>query len=229
MGSVIGAITDPLLGTDLQGNRARSAALGSQQGATNEANAYANQAYQDQKNYLNPYITGGQEAFKNLQSGNFQMDPGYQFRLAEGQKAINNAASARGMFGGGAAAKALSRYGQDYASNEYGNAFNRQNTIANYGFNAANSLGGYAGQNAQTLGNNAIGMGNANAASGMSKWNQQNGDLNQAIQLGAAYFTGGASGLGGMSKPSVGSGANMGASLGGYQLPSYNTNYSFNR
>lgn len=232
MGSIIGQITDPIFHTDLQGNGARSAALGDQQGATNEANNYARQAYADQKNYLNPYITGGQDAFKTLQSGNFQMDPGYQFRLSEGQKAINNAASARGMFGGGAAAKQLARYGQDYASGEYQNAFNRQNTLANYGFNAANSLGGYAGQYGQTMGQNALGMGNARASSGMSKWNQQNGDLNQAIQLGAAYFTGGGSAAAG-SLGGGGSGQNMGLSLGGSQLPSYDTNYSnsysFNR
>lgn len=200
MGSIIGAVTDPLLGADLQGKRAASAALGAQQGATNQANAAALQAYNDQKNYLNPYITGGQTAYNNLQSGNLQMDPGYQFRLSEGQKAINNALSARGMYGSGAALKQLSRYGQDYASNEYQNAFNRQNTLANYGFNAANSLGNYAGGYGNAVGNNAINFGNAQASSAIAGANRQSQDFGQLLQAGALYASGGLSGLGGAAK-----------------------------
>jgi len=200
MGSIIGAVTDPLLGTDLQGKRAASAALGAQQGATNEANAAVLQAYNDQKNYLNPYITGGQTAYNNLTSGNIQMDPGYQFRLSEGQKAINNALSARGMYGSGAALKQLSRYGQDYASNEYQNAFNRQNTLANYGFNAANSLGNFAGGYGNSVGNNAINFGNAQASSAIAGANRQSQDFGQLLQAGALYASGGLSGLGGTSK-----------------------------
>ena len=201
MGSIIGAVTDPLLGTDLQGKKAAGAALGYQQDATNTANAASLQAYNDQKNYLNPYLTGGQTAFQNLLSGNMQMDPGYQFRLSEGQKAINNAASARGMYGGGSTLKALTRYGQDYASNEYQNAFNRQNTLANYGFQGANNLGNFAGQYGQQIGNNAIGMGNSQAAGAIAQGNRASNDVNQLIQGGVTL----ASAYMGMPKPSANS------------------------
>lgn len=52
-------------------------------------------------------------------------DPGYAFRLSEGQRALGaSQAAAGGALGGGALKQAM-RYGQDYASSEYQNAFNR--------------------------------------------------------------------------------------------------------
>ena len=53
------------------------------------------------------------------------MDPGYQFRLSEGSKALERAAAARGSLQGGGTLKALTRYSQGEASQEYQNAFNR--------------------------------------------------------------------------------------------------------
>lgn len=55
----------------------------------------------------------------------FSADPGYAFRQTEGQKAIERSAAARGSVLGGGTLKALTRYGQDTASQEFGNAFNR--------------------------------------------------------------------------------------------------------
>lgn len=52
-------------------------------------------------------------------------DPSYQFRLAEGQKALERGAAARGGLLGGGFARGLERYAQDYASTEYGNVYNR--------------------------------------------------------------------------------------------------------
>lgn len=52
-------------------------------------------------------------------------DPGYQFRLQEGIKANERLASARGDVLGGRTLKELTRYGQDYGSNEYANAYAR--------------------------------------------------------------------------------------------------------
>lgn len=56
---------------------------------------------------------------------NFEEDPGYRFRLAEGNRALDRAASAGGRFDSGRAMKDLLRYGQDFASNEYGAGFDR--------------------------------------------------------------------------------------------------------
>ena len=59
------------------------------------------------------------------QQFNFQSDPGYGFRLSEGLKAIEQGAAARGGLLSGNTLKASQRFGQDLASQEYGNAFQR--------------------------------------------------------------------------------------------------------
>jgi hypothetical protein len=58
-------------------------------------------------------------------------DPGYAFRLREGLKAMERGAAARGGLISGAALRAGQRYGQDLASQEYGNAYNRSLTEYN--------------------------------------------------------------------------------------------------
>lgn len=78
----------------------------------------------------------------------FEKDPGYQFRLAEGEKAIRRGASADGGAGGGKTLKALLRYGQNFASNEFNNAYNRfnndyQNSYARYNQDYMNSYNRY--------------------------------------------------------------------------------------
>lgn len=52
-------------------------------------------------------------------------DPGYKFRLSQGQEALDASAAARGGLSSGAAQKALMRYGQDLGSQEYGAAYGR--------------------------------------------------------------------------------------------------------
>jgi len=52
-------------------------------------------------------------------------DPGYQFRLQQGVNALQNSAAARGTLLSGGTAAGINAYGQDYASNEYGNVYNR--------------------------------------------------------------------------------------------------------
>ena len=55
-------------------------------------------------------------------------DPGYWFRLQQGQQALLNSAAAGSGALSGAALKDLLGYNQDMASTEYGNAFNRYQT-----------------------------------------------------------------------------------------------------
>jgi hypothetical protein len=86
-------------------------------------------------------------------------DPGYGFRMSEGLKAVDRQAAARGGLISGAALKASQRFGQDMASQEYGNAFNRYQTVR------GNTLSPY--QNLQGVGLNAANMtGNAGASYG---------------------------------------------------------------
>lgn len=94
----------------------------------------------------------------------FQTDPGYQFRLNEGMRALERSAGAAGgLLSGGFGRKAL-RYAQDYASGEYANVYNRIANIAGLG-----QVGVQTGANAalmagQGMGNAAAGVGNARAS-----------------------------------------------------------------
>ena len=78
-----------------------------------------------------PYSMAGfdpNSLMRNFSASDFQTDPGYSFRLSEGLKALDRQAAARGGMMSGAALKAAGRYGQEAASQEYGNAFNRFQT-----------------------------------------------------------------------------------------------------
>mgnify|MGYP005988943367 CR=1 FL=1 len=80
----------------------------------------------------------------------FEGSPGYQFRMDEGQKAIENAAAARGMLRSGGRLKAQERFAQGIASDEFGNEFNRRAAIAGIGQtatgNSANLSAALTGQ-----------------------------------------------------------------------------------
>jgi hypothetical protein len=113
-----------------QAAAAAAAAGAGVQGAAGQANAL-----------LDPYLLAGKDSLgrfgdiqarldqlsqaKPMSAADLEMDPGYQFRLAEAQKAIERSAAARGTLQGGATMKALTRYSQDAASQEYQNAFQR--------------------------------------------------------------------------------------------------------
>lgn len=97
-------------------------------------------------------------AAPNTQTANFdpnsvnvQQDPGYRFRLDEGERALQNSQAATGITGG-AAAKALAQYSQGLASQEYGNAYQRafQSSQQNLAINNQNF-----GQAAQSYGLNS--------------------------------------------------------------------------
>lgn len=130
--------------------------------ALKEAQAQAVPVYQ-------PYAQFGQQSLNALARGmglgggqgefmtqptleQLQMDPGYAFREQQGMKALQQQMAAGGLGGSGTALKAGMRFGQDMASQEYGNAYNRfmQNRAnqvamlqggANTGFGAAQGIG----------------------------------------------------------------------------------------
>ena len=52
-------------------------------------------------------------------------DPSYQFRMAQGQKALENSAAGKGLLRSGGTLKDLVDYGQNFATNEYSNVYNR--------------------------------------------------------------------------------------------------------
>lgn len=68
-------------------------------------------------------------------------DKGVQFRLKLGRQALSNDRAARGLYRTGATAKGLEEYTQNYASNEFGNLFNRKEQT--YAMNRGNALDKY--------------------------------------------------------------------------------------
>lgn len=111
--------------------------------------------------------------------------PGYQFRLNEGTKAIERSAAARGLLGSGATLKALTRYGQDYASDEYNMFTNKLATLAGVGQTATAgtaaageaAVSGMGAARAQA-GQAAVNAGNARASSYANTGSAINGTVN---------------------------------------------------
>lgn len=62
---------------------------------------------------------------RDFSLADFEKDPGYQFRMDEGLKGVEGGAASRGGLLSGAALKAIQKYGQNFASNEFGNAWSR--------------------------------------------------------------------------------------------------------
>lgn len=105
----------------------------------------------------------------------FEADPGYAFRMSEGMKAIERSAAARGGLISGATYKGINRFGQDAASQEYQNAFNRYQTerqarlsplmgLTAAGQGSANALTAAAGQLGQGLAQGYGNLGQAQAS-----------------------------------------------------------------
>lgn len=85
---------------------------------------------------LNTGIAPGGQFNANPTAADLQMDPGYAWRLQQGEQAINRSAAARGGALGGGVLKDLTNYSQGAASQEYQAAFdrfqkNRQNNFGN--------------------------------------------------------------------------------------------------
>ncbi len=87
----------------------------------------------------NPYSVPTFDAatpFRGPSVADMQADPSYQFRLTEGQKALERSGAARGVTNTGGTLKDILNYGQQAASQEYGNIYNR--ALNTYNVNEAN-------------------------------------------------------------------------------------------
>lgn len=158
-----------------------------------------------------------------------QNDPGFQFRLQEGDKALQASAAASGSLLSGGTLKELERYNQDYASNEYGNvysrAFNeyaqRYNQFQQQQTNTYNRLANLAGLGQTTA--QQLGYMGQNAANNISSTllgagSQIGQDITGAGTARASGYVGGANAIGG----AVQGGANaLSGALTLAQLQSY--------
>jgi len=182
--------------SSLVGARTAKSAAQTQVAAADRAAELQREMFEQTRADQAPYREAGYNALANLQStagnvpaafkfgaGDYQADPGYAFRLAEGQKALDRQAAARGGLISGGALRAAQRFGQEMGSQEFGNAYNRaltgyntdvarenqlynrQAALAGIGQTATN-LVGQAGQNYATGAGNLMTGGAAAQAAG---------------------------------------------------------------
>jgi hypothetical protein len=188
-GVALGITAGGLVGGYLTSQAAGKAA-GQQADAANAANQMSWAQYQQNRTDQAPWRDAGVAALGNLNTNmgdytrdfgmkDFQADPGYAFRMSEGQKAIERSAAARGGLNSGATMKALDRFSQGTASDEYNNAYNRFNSdrdrrfnrlasIAGLGQTATSQVGANGMATAGQMGQNMMGAANAQSAATMA-------------------------------------------------------------
>lgn len=163
-----------------QADAARDAAEASSEAARYQADIQK-QIYDQTRGDQTPWREAGAGALSQLTAGtapngdlmrsfsmaDYEADPGYAFRQAEGMKAIERSAAARGGALSGGALRGIQRFGQGLASEEYGNAFNRYQTNQTNRFNRLASVAG-VGQTANAALGQA-GSNYANAITGISQ------------------------------------------------------------
>lgn len=201
-----GFVAAAVVGSAVIGGMAANKAAKTQASASNRAAALQQEQFERQVELQAPWREAGERALGKLETASeytpfgmsqFQQDPGYGFRLAEGQKALDRQAAARGGLISGGALKAAQRYGQEMGSQEYTNAFNRYQTerqarlgplqsLAGVGQTAVNQLG-QAGQQYATGAGEALTSGAAARASGYVGGANA---LTGALNTGLNYYQG---------------------------------------
>jgi hypothetical protein len=198
----------------LIGSSAARSAAGTQAEAQQRALDLQALQYQQQRADLQPFVTAGTTAqnrlldfmglskntgvegfgryAKDFSMSDFEADPGYGFRLSEGQKQLDRQAAIRGGQISGSAMKAAARYGQDMGSQEYQNAFNRYQTnranqlnplgsLLSSGQAAATNQAGAAGNYGTQAGQGITNIGGAQAAGTMASANALGNALGQYL------------------------------------------------
>ena len=185
------AVGGSMLASAYSNNKASKAqAKGIRQGAAAEERIAAkNLAFQKEQADIQradfaPWREAGEEALGQIQAGIergdfsmdgfvFEQDPGYQFRMNEGIKALDNSASSRGRLLSGAQQKGVNAYAQNVASQEYSNAYSRESNEKSRKYNILSSLnqGGQASSagQAQASSRLASSSGNIMAQQGRSQ------------------------------------------------------------
>lgn len=174
-GFLIGGPAGMALGATL-GGAAEEATGGGASGAARDAASAANAAaerelalrrqmyeegvarqkpfYEAGVNALPGYLAGiqpGGELVRGFTQADYQADPGYAFRLAEGQKALERTAAARAGLQSGSALRAAARYGQEMGSQEFSNAYQRFRDTQGLRRNALAGVVGYGPTSANAM------------------------------------------------------------------------------
>ena len=179
-----------------QGYKAFSPSQTSTSTDTDALNAAVDSAYANQGDVPDNFGA----LMENFSLDKFQADPGYQFRLDEGKKALERSASARGQYYDPSTVKALTDYNSNMADQTFGDAYNRYNNDQNSIFNRLAAVSGIGqtangqlvqqGQNYANQAGNIYGqMGNAITAANTANASQPSmfdSLLGAGVQLGGA-------------------------------------------
>lgn len=87
-------------------------------------------------------LSPGSQFNRDFTMADFNNDPGLQFRMQQGRDAVEGSAAARGGLLSGGTLKALTNYGQEFGSQEYGKAYDRFNNNMTTRFNRLASVAG---------------------------------------------------------------------------------------
>jgi hypothetical protein len=154
-------VAGAVVGSAVIGANASSKAAKAQAGAASEASNLEREMFERNIELNAPFREAGVNAlnklipltdYKNFGMSEFQADPGYSFRMSEGMKGLERSAAARGGLLSGATLKGIQRFGQDMASQEYQNAFNRYGIERERRLNPLQSLAGVGQTTSQQLG-----------------------------------------------------------------------------
>lgn len=190
-----------IVGSSIIGGVSAKSAGDTQAAATREATAAQERMFAKQVELQEPFRQVGVNALPELVAASkyepftmakYQADPGYGFRLKEGMKALEHSAAARGGLLSGATLRGVQEYGQDLASQEFTNAFNRYQaeraarlnplqSLAGMGQTTAANVATQAGQLGQNIGSNLIQGGAARASGYMGMANAASGGLSQYL------------------------------------------------
>ena len=209
--AMVGAAAVGAAGSAYASKKSSSAAK-TQAASADRASKIQQENFEQTRKDLMPYKQAGDTSLSQLMGqmtpdGYFNQtytgqdiysDPSYQFRLQQGQDAIQSSAAAQGGLLSGATLKALQNYGQESASQEYSNAYNRFNAdqtnrynrlsnLVGIGQNAAAQVGNAGAQTAQAVANNTMAGANALAAGQIGSANAWTNGAQQLGSLATAY------------------------------------------
>lgn len=166
-------------------NKSASAA----KSAGRDANAESARQFDINQENQRPWLEAGSAALEQQQRllrgdySGFLESPDYQAALQLGTRQLDNGATAAGnLWGGGADADRI-QFGQQLASQNLGNYWNRLAGLSNTGQTAANQLGAYGQNYAQQYGQNQWGVANARASAYGQMANAATGAINAGIGL----------------------------------------------
>jgi len=166
----------------------------------------ANLGFKRSRGYWQPQYEYGQDtlnAFRDWgKDGDITSDPSYQWRFNQGLEGAQNSAIASGMGGlSGNALRGITDYGQQAASQEFGNEFQRWMQKLGLGQDATNAMSGIAERQGTTIGGMIAGGGQQDFQNFQNIQNQGRQDLTAQNQILSDWFSnifGGSGGMGGM-------------------------------